>query len=218
MKDDKLPASLKPYVSRLESLYDPPQPKPKRLSNSTLQPIGAKTLDMLVDRLNSEKTKVCKWMHPEKWALLSDEQAFGVCPVQAKGIPYKRVMYKDVWFTTFSTSQANSFVVFKDSAGVGFGRIFSIFLHRRSPNPTQNIFDTWLNIQCFPPIPSKLYEPFRHIQVPEMKTYLRAWGPTQDKLIKLDEIVSHCSWLMYKPGEVDSKLQIPTVALVCMDR
>ncbi|EGG05688.1 uncharacterized protein MELLADRAFT_107429 [Melampsora larici-populina 98AG31] len=46
-----------------------------------------------------------------------------------------------------------------------FGQVFSIFSHCRTPVASQNTTNTWLCVQCFPPVPSKLPNPFNTADV-----------------------------------------------------
>lgn len=84
LRDQKLPERLKPYVKQMESLYnDPEKSKPRRNSNSDLITIDNKVLNMLIDRLNLEEGQTTKWVSPEDFCLLSDNEAVGISPVQA---------------------------------------------------------------------------------------------------------------------------------------
>lgn len=134
------------------------------------------------------------------------------------------MMHKGVSYATFGVSQEDSFIEFKTGSTSiqNFGSIFPIFIHCRSPTPTlaENQLETWLHVQRFPSIPKsmKAFDPFRHSEGFHAQTYLRAWGPTQDCIVRLGEIVAHCSWVIFKPAEVNSEISIPTVGLVSMNR
>lgn len=111
-----------------------------------------------------------------------------------------------------------SFITYSHGKLVSFGQILSIFVHRCCKSPTDTIMETWLHVQSFPPIPSKLHEPFETIQEPNVKAYLCMWQPTKDQVVELSEVIAHCAWLMYKPKEVNLSLNLPTVALLSMER
>lgn len=222
MKEEKLPDSLTPYTSRLQSLYEPKIPTPKRLSNSGYHPIDEDVLKLLTEKLNKQEVQDCEWMTPAGISSLSDDDALAYSPVQPRGIFYKRVMHNGDSYSTFTSSKQDSFVVFKDSQikGTHFGRIFAIFDHRRSPTPSQTLFDTWVQIQRFPEIPTIIqqHNPFSQCKQPDALSHLRAWGPTEQCLVKLEDIVAHCTWLMFRPGEVHPKIKVPTVGLTIMER
>lgn len=222
MENEKLPDALKPYLSRLRSVYEPIKRVPKRLSNSNMQPIRTDMLEKLAKRLSKEDQETCQWMIPDKLSLLSEEDALAYEPLPPQAFFYKWMMHRDVSYSTFSASQNDSFIEFKTSCTgtQRYGRIFSIFIHHRSPTQSENLLDTWLHVQSFPPIPTSLenFNPFRHTYGFHTQACLRAWGPTEDCIVKLDEVVAHCSWVLFKPGELNLNLKIHTVGLVSMAR
>lgn len=74
---------MTPYLARLQSLYEPTEPTPKRLSNSNMQPIRHDILKLLVERLNSQlEDNGFKWMIPEDYTLLAEDSALGYEPLQ----------------------------------------------------------------------------------------------------------------------------------------
>lgn len=221
LKNDELPEHLQIYATRYESLYTHRKRCDSRgWSNSKLQSLDDNVMRMLVTRLNGEGDDACKWLIPEKWCLLSKEQALGFAPLQARGYFYKRVSHKNVSYSTFTANPDDSCVMFKtrSSTEYHFGRIFQLFIHRRAPDSSNNKFDTWAHIQKFPLIPKGVYNPLSKTDTTDVNIHLRAWGPTENDLIRLEEIICHCSWIMYKGTEVHKKLGIPVVALVAMQR
>lgn len=222
MNDNKLPEVLEPYKTRLEALYNPPSQKSKPLSNSTRQALDKHVLNLLIKRLNEENTEKCTWMLPQHWCLLSKNESKGSAPLPAHAHFSKEVMHRDIQYSTFTQSPKNSFIIFKSWSGdnevTEFGRIFSIFTHRRAPKPSENHFDTWIYVQRFPHLPPGSYNPFSKLQADDVQFNIRAWGPTEDRIIKIDEVISHCAWMMYRPGEIHKELQVPTVALVSLER
>lgn len=161
-------------------------------------------------------------MLPHDWCLLSKNECKGFAPVSPHAHFHKHWVHQDVTYSTFTHSPKNSFVVFKlrsaQNEATEFGRIFFIFTHRRSPTASENLLDTWIYIQCFPELPSGCYNPFSNLQVDDVQFNIRAWGPTKDKIIKMDKLVAHCVWMMYTSGEIHKELRVPTVALVSMER
>lgn len=223
LRDHKLPELLKPYMKRLEALYNEKDDlQPRKNSNSNFITINDKVLNMLITRLNEEPGETRVWMSPEAFCLLSEDEAVGKSPVQAWGFFHKRVTHLEVGFSTFSSSQKDSFVAFRlgSTKKMGFGRIFSIFTHSTSSRGSLRNSQVWLQVQQFPEIPEKMeqFDPYRLVKTPEAQVFLCAWGPTKDCVTKLQEVVAHCTWMMYRPGLIHKKLDIPTVALVVNDR
>lgn len=179
-------------------------------------------LEMLIARLNQQRGAVCQWMIPEDFCILSDEKAVGACPLHPRGIFHKQIEYNGVSYSTFSTSQKDSFITFKYSQSnqIGFGRMFSIFTHSRRANKSQNLSQTWLQVHSFTKVPARLkkFNPYDLVDAPNIQACLRAWAPTQDYMVKLEEIIAHCAWIMHKPGMIHKQLDIPTVALVSTER
>lgn len=219
LTDQKIPKTLKPHVERLQAIIDGPKKKERRLSNSRLDPLDEDVLKLLVNHLNDTKSERVKWVLPDEWCSMSNREIEGHTPVHGRAFFHKSIENMDVTFCTFTENPNNSFIMFKRRGALLFGRIFSIFMHRRTPSPTssQSIMETWLKVQCFPSILKRAYDPFSSIDS-SVQAHLRAWGPTQDILIKLCDIVAHCAWFMYKPGELHPKIGYPTVGLVCMAR
>lgn len=223
LKDCKLPRPLTKYTTRLQSLYKPGERRPRRDSNSKMITIEDCVLEMLIERLNGQKDKWFQWIMPQDFCSLSNGQVIGVRPLQPWGIFHKQITYKDVLYSTFSGSQKDSFITFRSGENnqIGFGRIFSIFTHRRLSGNSETLSQTWLHVQCFPKLPARLkqFDPVKLIGAPlDVQICLRSWGPTQHCMIKLEEIVAHCAWMMYKPGVIHRQLDIHTVALVSTDR
>ncbi|KAH9808404.1 hypothetical protein DFH28DRAFT_1196264, partial [Melampsora americana] len=222
LKDCKLPGPLKQYTTRLQSLYEPEERRPRRTSNSKMITIENNVLKMLISQLNGQKDEVFQWMMPEDFCLLDRDEAVGFRPVQPRGIFHKQITHKDVSYSTFSGSQKDSFITFRcsETNQIGFGRIFSIFTHSRLSKNSENVSQTWLQVQCFTELPARLkkFDPFDQIDAPDVQICLRAWLPTKDCMVKLEEIVAHCAWMMYKPGVIHRQLDIPTVALVSTER
>lgn len=193
--DNKLPEVLKPYKTRLQALYDSSPPKSKPLSNPNRQALDINILKHLVQRLNSDRKNKCVWMLPQEWCLLSEHESKGFAPVPAHAHFINNLVHREVSYSSFTQSPKNSFIVFKsrsnDKEVVEYGRIFSIFTHRRAPTSSENLFDTWLYVQCFPKLPSGCYNPFSNIQVDDIQFDIRAWGPTKDIIVRVDEVVAH---------------------------
>lgn len=162
-------------------------------------------------------------MLPQYWCLLSKEASMFSAVVPAQAHVFKQFVHNDVAYSTFTQSPKNSFIIFRSRSTdneevTEFGRIFSIFTHRRASKPSQNILDTWLHVHCFPDLPSASYNPFKELETQDVEFHIRAWGPTDDRIISINDVVAHCAWMMYRPGEIHKDLKVPTVALISMER
>lgn len=219
MEDDRLPEDLGPYSSRLQALFKPPSRKPRRPSNSRLSPLSDNLLNLLVNYLNGTKKEECIWLRPDNWASLTKDVSLAYAPVPARGQFSKRVEHTNGFISTFTDNPDNSCVYFKNPDGTDmFGRVFSIFSHSRAPVQGQHITDVWIHVQCFPPLPSTHYNPFNSADQVDLQCALRMWSPTQDKLIKIDEVIAQCTWIMYKAGEMNSSVDVPTIGIIIQKR
>lgn len=220
LKEDQFPEALKPYTARVESLFDPHPAMPRKLSNSTLEPVDSTVLFLMKDYLNNENQDGCQWVLPHEWCTKSESQTEGVSAIPPRAFFYNQVDHSGVPFSTFTGNPNNSFVTFKSRTSKKrmFGRIFSIMLHHRSPKPSQNLMDTWLLVQSFPSLPKSMFDPMSQVDSPDVQVHLRAWSPTENVLIKLQEVIAHCSWIMYKAHGLHNQLSYQSVALVSMER
>lgn len=201
-------------------MFEPNQPIEKIATNPKLQQLDNKTLKLLIHRLNDQKSESCVWVSPDVWSSYSDDDAIGFSPCPARAMFHSHIHHAEVDFSTFRANIKNSVITYKsNSTGiVSFGRISSIFTHRRSPHRDEHLMDTWLQVQNFPPVPRQTYNPFKQIKEADVQTYLRLWTSTAEEIIRLDEVIAHCAWLMYKPGEIHREVQSSTIALLTMNR
>lgn len=218
IEDDKLPEALKQFSSRLKALYLPPERRRNQPSNSKLTALSDDVLELLVDYLNKSHREECIWLSPEDWASLSKSDSIGYSPVPARAQFHKRVQHTDGYISTFTQNPDDCIVYFKTPEGTDcFARVFSIFSHCRAAVTSQNTTDLWLCVQCFPPLPRKLPNPFNTSDF-EVQCALRMWSPTETKLIKLDEVIAQCAWVMYKPGDLNRHVNVPTIGMVILNR
>lgn len=219
IEDDKLPDTLKPYTSRLQALYKPPLRRPRRPSNSKVSPLSNDVLNLLVDYLNNTKKEPCVLRRPDDWALLSKSDSIGCSPVAARAQFYKQVEHTDGLISTFTQNPDNCCIYFKDSkASDCFARVYSIFSHSRTSLSSGISTDIWLHVQCFPDLPPTHHNPFDLTNQPEVQCALRLWIPTKQKLIKLNEVISQCVWIMFKPEEINQNVNVSTIGLIILKR
>lgn len=219
IEDEKLPNSLRPYLSRLQALYIPPPRRQPRMSNSKLLPLPNDVLNLLVDYLNENNHEECIWIRPDEWALLRKSHSIGYSPVPARGQFYRYFDHTDGIISTFTHNPDNCCIYFKNSKGIDcFGRIFSIFSHSRASAPSQTTTDVWINVQCFPPLPSTHFNPFESSDKADVQTALRLWCPTKDVLIKINQVIAQCTWIMYKAGEMSKHVNVSTIGMIIQKR
>lgn len=220
LQDHKVPESLKPYTERIKVLIEPKPPVAKKQSNSKLEQLDNKILSLLIETLNRQKSKSCVWVPPDLWCSYSKDRMVGHSPCPARAILHTHVEKNDVTFSSLRANMKNSVIIFnlQSTGSESFGRITKIFTHRRSPRPDENLMDTWLHVQIFSPVPRQFYNPFEHIKEPDVQAHLRLWYTTTEEVIRLDDVIAHCAWLMYQPGEIKGDIKVPTIALVSMKR
>ncbi|EGG12644.1 uncharacterized protein MELLADRAFT_86839 [Melampsora larici-populina 98AG31] len=195
IEDDKLPEALEQYSVRLQALYKQPAPRANRPSHSKMSPLSDVVLDLLVAYLNDTEGERCIWIRPDKWASLSKSDSLAYAPVPAQGQFYKRINYNDGFVSTFTDNPDNSCIYFKNTDGRdSFGRVFSIFSHLRAAVKSESISDVWLHCA------------------------LRMWSPTENKVIKLKEVIAQCTWIMYKAGEMNKDVEVPTIGMIILKR
>lgn len=219
MEDHKLPDALDEFISRIQSLYKPPMRQARRPSISKLSSLPDNLLNLLVEYLNDTKEEECIWLRPNDWVSLIQSESIGYSPLSAQAQFHKRIEHLDGLVSTFTDNPDNSCIYFKNSDGTdAFGRVFSIFSHFRAPAPSQNVTDVWLHVKCFPPLISQYYNPFNFPEHVEVQCALRMWSPTVDKLIKLNDVIAQCTWIMYKAGEMNKYVDVPTIAMIILKR
>jgi hypothetical protein len=220
LRDARLPEAILSYRSQLLSIIEP-EPfvaqtfqEPDRRS-----PIKVEVFQQLVHRLNSQKVNNRRWIPSTEWCLLSKEGAASYSPVASSAIFIPRITREGVIYSTVSDNPDNSVVQTQQGGTTSFSQILSIFHHRRIPVVGERpISDTWMSIREFPPIPMSQPNPFRSLAKPDMQTYLRLDISRPPILIHINEIVAHCGWITYGPGEVTDQLKFKTIALVSLDR
>lgn len=216
----KLPQALSPYIAQLKALYEPLTTSQQHASNSKMESLNPNILDSLTKRLNRQRKEQCTWVMPDIWSMMSKKSSLGYAPVASRVIFYHHIPHLDVNFSAFQASRKDSFIVFKslNQDKKQFGRIHSIFTHRRSPEPGKFINDTWVCVQVFQPLLSSHYNPFSRVAAPDVQVELRLWDGPETSLILLDEVVAHCAWIMYGPKSIHKDLNVSTVAMVSLER
>lgn len=222
LKDNRVPTLIQPYLSRLISIIEPTPFVAKTFSSlPSEQPIDSKIYTQLIKHMNAKSLDNCAWISATDWTFLNTAEK-GVCaPVRASGKMISHVSHKNVTFSTFSHNKNDSVVqVALDSNGsYSFGRITSIFVHRRLPVGQKNpIDDTWVVLQKFRPLPPSKPNCFLALGEPDLQAYLRLNMLEEPSLVHLSQIVSHCAWIEFKPKEITDGLNMPTIGLVSVDR
>lgn len=222
LKDDsQFPECLKPYLRQLQAFFDPEPSADRPAPLSDPRPLSKELLLQLVSRLNYCKYDNRLWLPSDKWCELCSEEAILYSPVVCDAYFDKQIKHADVFFSTFEHNQKNGIIhaITKKDKKVLFGKIISIFTHHRRPIPGQPIVsDTWVSLDCFRPAPMDMSNPFWAINEPDMQSHLFRYASGDRQLIHISEIVAHCSWVIYKKGEINTKLNFTTIALGSLQR
>lgn len=226
LHEDRLPDLLKPYLGSLKNLLYPKPfvPKTTKHFDDVFQPLSSQLHADLVDRLNTEHAEDHLWIASDDWCDLSEEDSKRYSPVASQATFHGRIQHHGVSFATFTENPNNSVVHVKlaRSGTVLFGRITSLFTHQRKTSLGIGCpkIDTWASVQYFSPVPPRHYNPFSEFSQSQsaMQVHLRLYDPGLPQLIRLEEIVCHCAWLVYEPCEIHEELNLSSIALVSLDR
>lgn len=221
---DKFPEKLQPYLPELLSLLAPQPFTPMSSQINNFQALEKALFAQLIERLNLDQSEDRRWMASDQFLTASLTERRGYSPVvaQAKYLKrFKHDKYPDVRFATFDENPDDSVVeVFNKSTKTSsFGKIKTIFTHERvTILGNEPISDTWASVEDFVPVPMEKVDPFDKVDEPDMEAYLFCNKCKQARLIHVKEIVAHCSFVVYAPGEVHDLLNIPTIAIISMNR
>ncbi|EGG02330.1 uncharacterized protein MELLADRAFT_110191 [Melampsora larici-populina 98AG31] len=212
--EEKLPPISTVELLKLVAEHSEPLP---RVRNSTVLD-SERDPEGLDQNLNDiDKKEPCVWRRPDEWALLSKSDSIGYSPVAARAQFYKQVEHTDGLISTFTQNPDNCCIYFKDSKGSDcFARVYSIFSHSRTSVPSGIATDTWLHVQCFPHLPPTHRNPFDLTHPSEVQCALRLWSSTEQKIIKLNEVIAQCVWIMFKPGEMDQNVDVSTIGFIIL--
>lgn len=221
LRDERLPPLLQPYIRELRSIIDPQPFRNKTFPSSDPRPLEKELYQQLINRLNADFANDCVWISSSEWSLLPSVVAATRAPVQSHARYVHRVTHNNVTFATYDDNPANSVVQLRCNAPgtVLFGRITSIFLHQRRPLDMDSmVVETWLSVELLPPVPASYPNPFVRLAQPDVQAFLRFNKPTPPQLFNITQVDCHCAWLIYEAGQVNAHLDIPTIALVSLDR
>lgn len=220
---DELPDSLKPHFAQLQDLLKPEEfnPKTQQSFRSHFQPLDQRVYELLILRLNTDHSNDCLWVSSDQWCSLSAAEAQLYRPVASEVKYQHRINFDEVVFSTFEDNPNNGVVQLKSfqSGALSFGMISNIFTHQRTPvERSDPVLSTWISVECFPPIPPSSFNPFHDIGGLDSQVHLRLTHPRQTHLFSVSEIVAHCEWIVYKPGEFNEEFTLDSIALLPLDR
>lgn len=220
LKDKRVPMLLQPYLSKLLAIIDPIPFVAKTISSSpSLQPIEPKIYKQLITHLNTHCVDQCAWISAVDYTFLSSNDKKVCSPVRASAKFLSHIAHKEVNFSIFSRSKNDSVVQVDVNGAMLFGRVISIFIHRRLPvGKKGSVDDTWVVFLSFLPVPPSKPNCFLALNEPDLQAHLRLNILSEPTIIHISQIVSHCAWIEYKPGEITHDLNMPTVALMSVDR
>lgn len=222
LKGKRVPTALKPYLPQLSSIIEPMPHVLKTTSSLDVnQAIESDIYRQLIDHMNRKRLNECSWKSAAEWTFLPEDEKAVTAPVTGTARFLPRVVHKDVAFTTFKTSKADSIVQVKSHLdnSLSFGKIGSIFVHRRIPTGSlTTIQDTWVSVEFFEPVPPTKPNCFLRLNEPDVQVHLRLTTTKPPSLVHINQITSHCAWIQYQSKEITPQLDIPTIALVSLDR
>ncbi|EGF98185.1 uncharacterized protein MELLADRAFT_69491 [Melampsora larici-populina 98AG31] len=222
LKGKRVPTALNPYLPQLCSLFEPIPYVPKTTSSSDQKKaIDADIYKQMIEHMNRERLNECAWKSASEWNFLPENEKRVTAPVSDSARFVKRYVHKGVNFTTFETSKANSVVQVRSQVNnmMSFGKINSIFVHRRTPiGSLSSLDDTWVSVELFQPVPPSKPNCFLRLDEPDVQAHLRITTTAAPSLIHISQIVSHCAWIEYQSKEITPLLDLPSIALVSLDR
>lgn len=189
-------------------------------SSPSVGPIDPKIYKQLIKHLNTQFADNCAWISALDWTFLNSREKKVCAPVRASAKFVKHITHKEVTFSIFSRSKNDSVVQVDlgPNGAMSYGRIISIFTHRRIPVGKKDpVDDTWVVFQPFLPVPPSKPNCFLALDEPDLQAYLRLNILSEPSIIHINQIVSHCAWIEYKAGEITCQLDMPTVALISVD-
>ncbi|WAR56382.1 hypothetical protein PtB15_7B230 [Puccinia triticina] len=210
---EQLPPSMQPFIQQLKSYYDPipftPVTNHRRYDDS----LDDQLYHNLIHKINDKFP-----LYGNVWITSTDYSAKEVTdrsnytPVTSRANFLKHHSIRSEVYSTFHVSQNNSIVRLKDLSKATC-RIDSIFRHARI-GPDDEIYkDVFFAIKPLKAVPPITSNPFRQLADYEMQVSLQMFHPeTHAMVIHESEILSHCAWIKFKPGEISHDISFETIA------
>lgn len=219
LQDGDFSPSLKPCIDQIRSLYKPISFTPTTKTKHNTTSLEPATFEKLLTRLNEcFPMEDGKWLASNKWEKLQGSEAKKSFPVNARVNDLPQVRIGDVVYSTFKQNENNCVVALKPQVKVSYALIRQIFDHSQSSSPgAPTSTTTWVVIHPLVPIASA-YNPYKYTAAHSIGLSLRKIDTSQTSVVALDEILTHCAWMRYKPGQLNKKITEETIALVCLDR
>ncbi|WAQ93272.1 hypothetical protein PtA15_18A330 [Puccinia triticina] len=217
-KPDFFPDTLKPSIAELKDLYKPVPFTSKYLSNKS-ETLSSSDAQGLIDYLNTQSAGP-SWALTSDWTRMSNAEKKKKSALDSRKESHSHFEHRGVTFSTWTANCKNSIISVdcSFSSFIHFAQIKDIFTHVRIANNQDRFVDTWLKVNPLPPLTDPLPTSFIQLKEQGLKVDLRLPANEDEYFINIKDVVSHCAWLEYKSGELNSKLQYSTLALISMDR
>lgn len=218
--ESKLPPLIRPYAQQLRAIFDPRPSVPRKNTSIDSHILDKDVITQLVDHLNGNDSNNT-WLASDAWSFLSAEEKEHHSPVTSHATLHKSFEHCGVTFSTFEQEPKNSVVhvVEGSTKAVSFGKIVSIFTHKRiSTSSIGALSDTWFCVEPFAQVPRNKPDPFLKLGEPDIQAHLRLARTSKAQVRNLDEIKAHCAWIEYAPHEIADQLNMKTVALISLER
>ncbi|POV95567.1 hypothetical protein PSHT_15608 [Puccinia striiformis] len=216
-----LPASIQPHISQLKSLFEPIPFKPEIDTRNHPEYLDSHIFNELIEKLNDQFSLPGKeWVSSTEFCQKDLEDRLIFSPTSSQVILLKNHPILDVNYSTHIVNKNNSVVALKPGLKAAYGQIESIFKHSRGISSGSIQSDVFFLLKPLMPVPMGKGNPYSHLsQNYEMRLSLRI-ADTEEPCILFheNEILCHCAWIKYNPGELSTEINFETLALVVLDR
>jgi hypothetical protein len=159
-----------------------------------------------------------KWIASDQWDKLPSREKLKSAAVNSRCTQLKYwIADQHVVFCTMKKNENNCVVALKPNLKASYGIINEIFQHSRVTPSNVALTDTWVAIRPLIPVPLK-GDPFAQFSDYSIYLSLRRIDHSNIFVFHISEILAHCAWMEYKPGEAISGITENCIALVCLDR
>ena len=212
-----LPPTIQPFFRQLRAFYDPIPFEPSNNNQNYQDMLDSETYQALIEKINNKNPLEDKlWISSNEYSAKDIYDRLSFAPINSRVNLLKSHSSGDVVYSTFAHNPSNSVIGLKDHAT--YGRINTIFEHSRVlPNGTA-ASDLFFVIHPLLPIPPGPNNPF-NLSNYEVNVSLRMFHPDARILIAHhSEILCHCAWMHFMPGEISDQIKFETIAVVLLDR
>lgn len=215
---EKFPAELRPFIRQLQAFHQPISAEDETVPKSRQGYLDSRELKILIKRLNDlfPCPTGAPWIPSDEWAAKKASQSKRFLAVTSHIEKLTSCLINDVHFSTFRENPSNSVVALQAGCAPHYGIIEKIFRHHRTLGNGTIMADTWLILQ--PLVPCSFSSPFAGIPKFDLQVQLRTFESRTLYVNHTREVLAHCAWIKYKPGEILTSIKTECIALVSLDR